>query len=175
MSGDDPLDALDYYTLLGVDPHATEAQIRAAFRAFARRYHPDRFAGADPDTARRAQRIYRRGAEGLQVLLDPEARRLYHVALRQGLRRLTAEQRDNAAVLLERLRAATEGQPASTLRRASSPMGRAAVQRARQAEARGELRAAWQTLRAAVTLEPEDPVLASELERIEALLRRGGR
>ncbi len=42
------LEELDYYTLLGVERDADPSQIRKAFRAFARRYHPDRHAKTTP-------------------------------------------------------------------------------------------------------------------------------
>lgn len=36
----------DYYAVLGVAPEAEDIVIRAAFRALAQRYHPDRFGGS---------------------------------------------------------------------------------------------------------------------------------
>lgn len=83
------LDALDYYTLLGVAEDATRADIRAAFRRFALRYHPDRFAGQSEALATRALTIYRRGAEAVDVLCDPQQRRAYDAVLQQGEKRLT--------------------------------------------------------------------------------------
>lgn len=35
----------DYYAILGVLPTAEDVVIRAAFKALAQRYHPDRFDG----------------------------------------------------------------------------------------------------------------------------------
>lgn len=83
------LDALDYYTLLGVAEDATRADIRAAFRRFALRYHPDRFAGQSEALATRALTIYRRGAEAVDVLCDPQQRRAYDAVLERGEKRLT--------------------------------------------------------------------------------------
>jgi curved DNA-binding protein CbpA len=55
------------YLVLQVDPSADEIVIQAAYRALARRYHPD---GVAPDAARMADlnRAY-------QLLRDPDARR----------------------------------------------------------------------------------------------------
>src|SRR5262245_20119906 len=85
---DDRLDQLDYYTLLGVAEDAEVAAIRRAFRTFALKYHPDRFAGEAPDSVARATAIYRRGSEALEVLSDPVARKAYDLALAGGELRL---------------------------------------------------------------------------------------
>lgn len=85
---DDRLDLLDYYDLLQIEPEADADAIRDGFHAFARRYHPDRFAGAPPEKQARAAQIYRRGAEAYRVLLEPAERRLYDQGLQRGERRL---------------------------------------------------------------------------------------
>ena len=57
MADDDRLDQLDYYTLLGAKRDASLDEIKAAFRVFARRYHPDRHAGGSEEKVARATRI----------------------------------------------------------------------------------------------------------------------
>jgi curved DNA-binding protein CbpA len=83
---DDPLEALDYYTLLQVADDASTDQIRAGFHRFAAKYHPDRFsgAGAEPAKVERAAQIYRRGTEAYKVLTDPKRRKLYDAGLAEG-------------------------------------------------------------------------------------------
>ena len=44
---------LDFYAILGVHPNAEDIVIRAAFKALAQRYHPDRFNGAKDEAHRR--------------------------------------------------------------------------------------------------------------------------
>ncbi len=81
------LDDMDYYTLLGVSPDATVDAIKAGFRAFARRFHPDRFAG-HPEHVETAATYYRRATEAYRVLTNSEQRRIYDEQRAQGRTRL---------------------------------------------------------------------------------------
>lgn len=62
-----------YYEVLGVEPTADEAALRAAFRRLARTHHPDAPGG---DAARMA-----RVNEAWRVLSDPASRRVYNATL----------------------------------------------------------------------------------------------
>jgi curved DNA-binding protein CbpA len=48
---------IDYYAILGVLPSAEDVVIRAAYRALANRYHPDKFEGSADEATRRMQEI----------------------------------------------------------------------------------------------------------------------
>lgn len=61
----------DYYAALGLRPTATDADVQAAFRTLARRYHPD--VCKDPDAQQRFCTI----SEAHEVLCDPEKRAEY--------------------------------------------------------------------------------------------------
>lgn len=63
----------DYYAILGVVPSAEDVVIRAAWKALAQRYHPDRFAG---DVAKANARIVEIN-EAYNVLSDPVQRNTY--------------------------------------------------------------------------------------------------
>jgi hypothetical protein len=63
---------LDYYALLGVEPDATLAQIKKAYRKLARLHHPDRNPG-DPGAAAR----FRNLTEAYDTLSDPTRREAY--------------------------------------------------------------------------------------------------
>ncbi|MDR7401036.1 MAG: DnaJ C-terminal domain-containing protein [Armatimonadota bacterium] len=61
----------DYYQILGVDRHADQKTIAAAFRRLARRYHPD------INKTREAEEKFKEINEAYQVLGDPERRARY--------------------------------------------------------------------------------------------------
>jgi len=63
----------DYYTVLGVDSHATASTIKAAFKKLALKYHPDVYKGPD------AQERMRDLLIAYQTLTDPASRRNYDV------------------------------------------------------------------------------------------------
>ncbi len=216
---DDQLDKLDYYTLLGLEPAADGATVRRAFRAFAVKYHPDRFATDAPQNVERATAIYRRGSEALEVLTDPVARQAYDAGLARGELRLlddpeTAMRRaaiaartaaGDAPHTAAPLRAAPHphttaarahehplghaparphtaaaplparaAAPAPTSGGAASlrtPQARAFAERARSAEAAGDLRGAWRALKAAQEIEPGSMWLDAEFHRVGGRLR----
>lgn len=159
----DPLDRLDYYTLLQVADDAPLVELQRAFRKFARRYHPDRFAGDEPEKIEQAARIYRRGAEAMQVLSEPKTRAAYDAQLRQGGLRLSAEDQDRA------LRDAPS--PARDDKPIKSPQALAFFQRGVTAAQDGDWRAAWRHLKSACEVEPGNAFLESRLLRVERHLR----
>lgn len=75
----------DYYEVLGVPRDADAAKIKSAFRALARRYHPDR--NKEPGAEARFKEI----AEAYAVLSDPDKRRQYDSAGFAGVEGLSAE------------------------------------------------------------------------------------
>ena len=66
------MDYKDYYAVLGVPRTATTGEIRKAFRALARKHHPDRNAG-DAEAERRFKEVN----EANEVLADPAKRKQY--------------------------------------------------------------------------------------------------
>ena len=64
---------LDLYAILGVHPNAEDIVIRAAFKALAQRYHPDRFNGSKDEAHRRMADL----TNAYETLADPARRRKY--------------------------------------------------------------------------------------------------
>jgi len=63
----------DYYKILGVLDDAEDIVIKAAYRALAQKYHPDRFQGNAKTAKERMQEIN----EAYEVLSDPKERKKY--------------------------------------------------------------------------------------------------
>ncbi len=188
----DRLDELDYYTLLEVEPSASAETIRAAWRRFALKFHPDRHADAEAEKAARAARIYRRGSEAFAVLSDPIKRRAYDVVLARGELRLTSDAQATALWRGEdRGPAARPTRSSATgARRASrrslrpggraranprpftSPIARAHYARALEATKLGQHEVALRFVDAALREEPDHPTLLEARRRLHEHLGR---
>jgi molecular chaperone DnaJ len=66
---------MDFYTILGLEPGASSAEIKRAYRRLARRYHP----GINPGDGA-AEALFRRISEAYETLGDPERRQKYDAA-----------------------------------------------------------------------------------------------
>ena len=62
----------DYYEVLGVDRNADDATLKKAYRALAKKYHPD----MNPGDAE-AEKKFKEASEAYAVLSDPDKRRQY--------------------------------------------------------------------------------------------------
>lgn len=149
------LSELNYYEILRVPNEANADAIKAAFHAFARRYHPDR-AAADPERHRTLTRIYQRGTEAYRVLCHPRKRQLYDRGLSAGQLRF-----DPA---LARVGTGTQAVSAGAAR------ARPFVRKAEQSMRRGNYRDAQLHLQIALGRAPADPTVTSLLAEVEAHL-----
>lgn len=73
----------DYYEVLGVDKNADDAAIKKAYRALAKKYHPD----MNPGDAE-AEKKFKEASEAYAILSDPEKKKQYdqfgHAAFEGG-------------------------------------------------------------------------------------------
>jgi curved DNA-binding protein len=70
----------DYYSVLGVEPNAGEAEIKSAYRRLARKYHPD--VSKEPGAEERFKAVN----EAYEALRDPARRRAYDQLRARGYR-----------------------------------------------------------------------------------------
>jgi curved DNA-binding protein CbpA len=147
-----PLDELDYYALLGVSADASVSDIKAGFRAFALRYHPDRHAGDEE-----AARIYRRGTEAYRVLTQPQQRRCYDEQHKQGKLRMEPQ-------------VAGSVRPRSGVPDAVHARARPFLARADQALAAGDLKQAKLNYQVALQHDPGSELLRQRLAEVESRL-----
>jgi DnaJ-class molecular chaperone len=138
------MEELDYYELLAVEPTATTAEIRRAYHASSRNFHPDANRHLGQDLRDHCGRIAKRVTEAYCVLRDTRRRRSYDARRGQtgGLRIQLAEARSSH---IEQRRAEIGG---------ATPQGRQFHAKAEAEAKAGNLAGAIQHLRMALTLEP---------------------
>jgi len=168
------IDKIDYLALLRLPKTPSgpsEDDVRRAYRAFARAFHPDHYRTASPLVRDAAARIFSAGAEANEVLSDPMLRVRYLRCLAAGEARPRLEDLQKAT--REDARAAHK--PAASL--ATTPQGRAHAERADKMIELGELAYAKGALEDAVRAEPGNAGLTAKLAAVEARVyapRKGG-
>ena len=91
------LDELDYYQILHVRADAPASEVRKAFHASSRAFHPDANRHLDAEHRTAIANISKRISEAYTVLRDPMRRKAYDESLRGGRRRLQISEADAAA------------------------------------------------------------------------------
>jgi curved DNA-binding protein CbpA len=144
-----------YYQLLRIEPSASTARVREAFRAFALEFHPDEVEEEEGEECRaKADAIFRRGAEAYRVLGSAATRARYDEGLCHGnLRLVDVEPKPRA-------------KPRTLEDIAATPKGKAHARKADQLLSIGDLDSARAPLVSACQQEPDNKELA---ERLEAL------
>jgi curved DNA-binding protein CbpA len=144
----------NYYEILRLGYAATGPQIKAAWHAFALRFHPDRLVDEGPEVARASAEIFKRGVEAYGVLSRPDLRKRYDDGLRKGAIRLDLDARPAAP-------------PAPAVRTlemiATTPSGKKLAARADRLIAIGKLEDARVQLTGAYQQEPENEELAERI------------
>jgi DnaJ-class molecular chaperone len=152
------MNELDYYQLLGVQTNATPAEIRKAFHASSRNFHPDANRDLDLELRNQCAEISKRVTEAYCVLRDARRRQSYD-ARADGDKNLRIQ-------LSEAKNAHTEQVKAE--RRGRTAQGRQFHAKAEADVKRGNLAGAIQNIQMALTFEGNNAGLKSLLEELRA-------
>ena len=152
---------LDYYQLLEVEARASAAQVRSAYHAAARRFHPDRLRQEADEAREAAERIAKHVSEAYAVLRDPRRRKLYDQQLHgEGSRRLA---------LVEG--SAQADRQVSEERQGRTTNGRRYIALAHQDLAREDWKGAQRNLQMALTYERDNAWVKERLAELKQKLR----
>eukprot|EP00877_Chromochloris_zofingiensis_P008641 jgi/Chrzof1/402/Cz01g14160.t1 len=83
--------ARDYYDLLNVPKHATEQQLKRAYRKLALQYHPDKVTGTEEEK-KEAAKHFADINHAYETLSDPEKKNIYDTYGEEGLRQHAGQQ-----------------------------------------------------------------------------------
>ncbi len=157
------MDELDYYQLLNVESNASTAEIRAAFHASSRSFHPD--ANRELGEALREQcgRISKRITEAYCVLRDTRRRKAYD-ARRSGSESLRIQLAEARSAHVEQRRAEARG---------ATAQGRQFHGKAEAELKRGNLAGALQNIQMALTFEPTNAGFRAMAEDLKAQQKAG--
>lgn len=147
----------DYYDLLGVPPNAPADTVRAAFHDFARRYHPDRWAGEPESERDKAAALYRRGAEAYRVLMDPADRARYDQGLTRGEARLAPAALESGGRT-----------PPASITAIKNAKARPFWQKAQEALKTGDLKSAKLNLKLALNADPGNAIIEAMIRDVES-------
>jgi DnaJ-class molecular chaperone len=160
------LNALDYFQLLGLPTTASAVEVKRAFHAESRAYHPDRFFHLTDVTFKtQVHEVYKRITEAYFVLRDETKRRKYLADITgpDRVRKLRfdemAEQETKAAVKRE-----VEEQIGV------HPKGRQFFQVAMAELDRGQLAAAERNLKLALTYESQNTLYKDKLAQVQEMI-----
>ena len=124
------IDREDYFLMLDLDRDASPDDVRGAFFALAKTWHPDRLPPRIADVRDACSRVFARLSEAHQTLSDPERRRRYMNLMTDG--GATPEAQATIASVIE---AATNFQKAEIcLRRADYPQAEQLCKKAHEAD-----------------------------------------
>jgi len=156
------LDELDYYQLLEVDPQAPASEIKRAYYAASRRFHPDANRHLQGGDRFALEQIAKRTREAYQVLRDGRRRRAYD-------EQLASENASRRMQLVEARARATQQALADHM--GNTANGRRFFNLARADIDRVDLPSASRNLKMALTFEPRNDYFREKLREVEKLAR----
>jgi DnaJ-class molecular chaperone len=153
------MDELDYYQLLNVDTSATTADIRKAFHASSRSYHPDANRTLPSDLRGHCDLISKRITEAYCVLRDNRRRKTYDTKRADG---------ESLRIQLAEARTAHAEQRKAECRGATA-QGRQFHGKAEADLKAGNLAGAVQNVQMALTFEPGNSGFKTMIEELRVL------
>jgi DnaJ-class molecular chaperone len=153
------LDELDYYQLIHVSPGVSPSQLKQAYYATSRAFHPDANRHLERDLQVAVAKIAKRVTEAYSVLRDPLRRQAYDRRLEQraGVRMQLAEAQADAS------RQATEE------RQGRTAQGRQYWNLAMADLKRKDVLSAERNLRTALTFEPDNTGFKEKLAAVRKM------
>jgi DnaJ-class molecular chaperone len=151
------IDELSYYQLLHLEASASTTDIRKAYHATSRTYHPDTNRHLDSSIRADCGVISKRVTEAYCVLRDPRRRRVYDSRMSDG--------GDKRMQLAEAT--AEHARKDSAERRGATPQGRQFFQKAEQDIGRQNWQGAIQNLQMALTFERGNPLFTEKLAEVK--------
>jgi DnaJ-class molecular chaperone len=154
------IEELDYYQLLHIPRSAQGGELKKAYHASSRTFHPDANRNLEPDLIEAVNAIAKRLSEAYSVLRDPRRRQAYdrHLDAGDGVRMQLAEAR-NAA-----------GKHAQEKREGHTPQGRQFYKAAEADVAGSNWSSAARNLQTALTFEPDNELFKEKLAEVRANL-----
>jgi curved DNA-binding protein CbpA len=155
------LDEIDYYQLIHVNRGASPTQVKQAYHATSRAFHPDANRHLSDDLQTALAKIAKRVTEAYSVLRDPRRRQAYDRRLDTGagMRMQLAEAQAEAG------RQATEALQGRTRE------GRQYLNLALADLKRKDYLSAERNLRTALTFEPDNALFKEQLAAVRKLTR----
>jgi DnaJ-class molecular chaperone len=147
------VDELDYYQLMDVRRGASAREVKNAYYACSRNFHPDANRSAEAGLREAVAKIAKRVTEAYSVLRDPRRRQAYD--------RLLDEQR---GVRMQLAEAEAEAERQAREDEGRTPQGRQYYRLARSARERGDWAGAARNLRTALTFEPDNGTFRAQLD-----------
>ena len=166
------LDDLDYYRLLKLKGGAPIPEVEKAYTEQSQRFHPDRFFGVrDPGLMKKITAIFKRVAEGYQVLKNPELKKMYDEKL--GVRTKgdsavsSAGKRAHVSkATLELEKAALEADDIVTDKKAKKYWDLAKI-----AESNEDWNGVVMNIQFAMNYEPDNPLLKQKVDEAKVRMR----
>ena len=151
-----------YYQLIGVPHDAPEPTIRTSYYHLVARFHPDLYVDPlDPETRQKLVALYSRLVEGYRILSDGAKRVEYDKLLSRGKLRWTQEEEKKPP-----------GQNIDL--EIKDANAKRFFKLGRQALMAGNGKAAVMNLKFALSAEPQNALIKSELAKAEALFKSQG-